>query len=133
MAGSDKKSWGFYETPDWVAVMLHYKDRVGNRSWYSSSLECSAVKKRLAQSQIGYSVNCDEFPFFKTKEGGPRNHPGRVSLRYVNSVDNQLAGAIYGGLVTSARLRTERDKKFLVFASDEFPVSLGLPLNLWSR
>ncbi len=114
--------------------LLHYKDRTGNRSWYNKAMECSPVKKTLAMRRLGSTnVQCDEFPMYKTKQGGHRNHPGRVSLRYVDGDDNMQAGRVYGGLVGSSGLRNLKDKKFLVFASDEFPISLGLPLNRWYR
>lgn len=113
--------------------ILHYKNRTGNRNWYTKAMECSPVKKRLAQTQIGLDVQCDEFPFYKTNEGGKNNHPGRVSLRYIDGSDNMRGGGLWGGLVSSAGLKSSKDKKFLVIASDEFPASLALPLNRWFK
>ncbi len=105
------------------SVLLRYKNRTGNRSWYRNSLECSAVKKQLAMKRHGGgSVECDEFPFFKSAQGGRPNYPGLVSLRYIPKRENRSVGGLYASLVRWSNLR--KNKKFLVLAHPSIPFSM---------
>lgn len=49
---------------------------------------------------------------YKTTQGGNKKH--RVSYRYVKAIDNSRAGGAYGGLVSGSRLKSGRNKSFIV-------------------
>jgi RHS repeat-associated protein len=105
-------------------LMFSYRERQGDRSWYNKTMECSRVRRELYPNR-----DCDEFPMFTTNRGGPANHPTFVSLRLINSSQNQRGGALWGGLVTSSGMRSDPKIKALVVAWREIPISVALPLN----
>ncbi len=72
------------------------------------------------------SLDCDEYPFFRSVQGGPRN---TVSFAYINRGHNRSSGAIFGALIRLAKLRTKNDKDFLVLAPTDAPVSVPLPVK----
>ena len=63
-----------------------------SRSWYASYAECSP--------SIGVTnLNCDEFPFYSSVEGGPG-----ASLRVIDKIQNQLEGNLLQGFANSCGL-----------------------------
>ena len=49
---------------------------------------------------------CDEYPFFKTVQGAPRNLPGKVSLKIVPAAEQRIQGGLFNAMVGACRLRT---------------------------
>lgn len=65
---------------------------------------------------------CDEYPFFKTREGSPRNLPGRVSLRLAPASEQRRQGGLFNGMISACGIRQAPMKKsrFLVIPLPEF-------------
>jgi RHS repeat-associated protein len=66
------------------------------RGWIYSDPRCS-------NTGVGTGNDCDEYPFSKTHQGGKKNRE-RVSLRAVDSIQNQAAGGIYGAMVVACKI-----------------------------
>ncbi|MBK1872604.1 hypothetical protein FE848_05155 [Marinobacter sp. 1-3A] len=82
-----------------TTIVLTYKPNTsGNRRWYATRGGRGGCKRPAPAGQ-----DCDEYPFFKTKEGGPKNFPGRVSLRWVPLGQNRSVGAHFGFLSRSMK------------------------------
>jgi RHS repeat-associated protein len=80
--------------------------------WKNSKPEC------LNQTGGTTGLDCDEFPFASTEQGGVSNYPG-VSLRPVLSGHNQLAGSKLGafyGVCDVSKSASSDDKWFAVVA-----------------
>ena len=91
--------------------VLRYFDRPNkNRQWYLGRKGCELSKKPAGTS-------CDEYPMFKTIQGGPSAN--RVSLRWVNHIENVSVGAHFGFL--SQKLKKSKDKTFVVVPSFNLP------------
>ncbi|MEX2475768.1 RHS repeat-associated core domain-containing protein [Marinobacter sp.] len=97
-------------------VLKYDKVKAGNRKWYKTKPECRIPK-------AGYQ--CDEYPFFKTREGGPRGYPVSVSLRQVPAIENMSVGGHFGFL--SSRMRS--GEEFIVVADRNIPLTVALPLG----
>ena len=92
-------------------VVLTYEPRQrGNRRWYATDGGRGGCRR---PGPVGYE--CDEYPFFKTQEGGAYK-PG-VSLRWIPAKDNRIAGAHFGVLAK----QMERNDEFVVITSDSLP------------
>ncbi|WP_417538936.1 putative Ig domain-containing protein [Marinobacter sp.] len=105
-----------------TTIVLTYKPNTsGNRRWYATRGGRGGCKRPAPAGQ-----DCDEYPFFKTKEGGPKNFPGRVSLRWVPLGQNRSVGAHFGFLSRSMKKPKNRD--FVVITSDSLP-SVALPMG----
>lgn len=97
-------------------IMLTYvKNKKGSRGWYRGKPSCQLSKKEVGQQ-------CDEYPFFKTREGGPQN-ASMVSLRWVSGRQNMVVGGHFGFL---ARKMGPRNNKFVVVTAEELP-TFALP------
>lgn len=108
----------------WV---LNYLPRK-RRNWQAKEIECSSTKKLLAMHSFNTTfVQCDEFPFYRTRQGGPENHPQRVSLRYIPRRENQSVGGMFGSLIRFSKLR--RNDEVLVIAGQDIPLSTPLPVR----
>ena len=72
-----------------AAVILH-RTKPHSRSWLRRSTEC-----RRPNSGRAVGLDCDEYPFASTLEGGRANYQlGRVSLRPVPAWESPLQGAL---------------------------------------
>ncbi len=71
----------------------------GNRRWYANKPECKGI------TGIKAGKDCDEYPFFTTKEGGLKRYTRKqVSLRPIASCCNRGFGRrIWGGAVRKAK------------------------------
>jgi RHS repeat-associated protein len=58
--------------------------------WYRGTPECNGRTGR------SFGLDCDEYPYVSTEEGGPANYPDRVALEPVPIPDNRGAGAKLG-------------------------------------
>jgi RHS repeat-associated protein len=99
-----------------TVVLTYEKKTGGNRQWYRNRSGC-----RLAAKPLGYQ--CDEYPFFSTREGGPGKP--LVSLRWVPALQNMVVGGHFGFLAS----RMKRGDEFIVIADLAIPVTIALPLN----
>jgi len=103
-------------------VVLTYKpNKKGNRRWYAARGGRGGCKRPGLPS-----YDCDEYPFFKTKEGGPKNFPGTVSLRWVPAGQNRSVGAHFGFLARS--MKKPRNREFVVVTSSLLP-TVALPIG----
>ena len=72
-------------------VVLTYDPRkTGNRRWYSTGGGRGGCRR---PGPLGF--DCDEYPFFRTKEGGA--YKPSVSLRWIPSRENRSSGAFFWG------------------------------------
>ena len=120
------------DTPDMLAhvrdaqafnprsVVLTYdpKPRARNRQWYRGRGPCTLPTPALKQ--------CDEYPMFRTKQGGPEN-ANFVSLRYVPGRQNAVMGGHFSFLTRNMKGRRAQ-RKFVVITSWNLP-SLALPVG----
>ena len=98
-----------------TVVLTYDRDKTGNRQWYRKEAECRVPR-------AGYQ--CDEYPFFKTEEGGP-GKPW-VSLRMIPSRENSVVGGHFGFLAKS--MNKSKDKNFVVITSTSLP-TVSLPIG----
>jgi RHS repeat-associated protein len=98
---------------------FHHADELKPRDWYKNEARChlSSVTKF-----------CDEFPYANTLEGGPKNHPGRVSLRLVPADEQRSQGGRISAFLKACGIkkskRSGRGKKsseFYVLGAPDFP------------
>ena len=68
--------------------------------------------------------SCDEYPFFKTKQGGA--YKPWVSTRWVPAIENSTVGGFFG--VIAKVLNKSRNKKFIVATSNSIPTA-ALPVK----
>jgi hypothetical protein len=102
--------------------VLSYKpNQTGNRRWYAARGGRGGCKR---PGPPGH--DCDEYPFFKTREGGPRNFPGTVSLQWVPSGQNRSVGAHFSYLARFMKKPSKRE--FVVVTSNSLP-SVALPMG----
>jgi len=94
------------------------KNKPGNRQWYRSGGGRGGCKLALKPS----NYQCDEYPFFSTREGGP-GKPW-VSLKWVPARENMVVGGHFGFLARN--MRTGDD--FVVVADTAIPVTVALPM-----
>jgi RHS repeat-associated protein len=74
------------------APMILHRTKPHSRSWLRRTTEC-----RRPQSGRAVGLDCDEYPFASTLEGGRRNHQlGRVSLRPLPAWESPLQGVLLG-------------------------------------
>jgi hypothetical protein len=92
------------------------KEKVSNRKWYEGVGACAAERPVGDQ--------CDEFPLWATQQGGPPSPP--TSLEYINAVDNEAQGSLYGNFVTICKM-AERSETNYAFLWVPVPPSLGVP------
>lgn len=97
------------------------------KAWYTKYLQCNPVNKaKAAIKYAGRPVDCDEFPFYRSRQGGPENYPARTSLRFIPRNQNQSVGGAFGALAIGKR----KDDKFLVLPlPDVSPITTYLPLD----
>jgi RHS repeat-associated protein len=111
------------------AGFLHsYNSRAHSR-WYIGSGNCTAGDLVAAISKYGPAVDCDEFPKNSMDLGGAGNYPSFVSLRYVPGGQNKAIGAMWMQLVNSSGMKKDKNKKALVVAWREIPISVWLPVR----
>lgn len=83
---------------------------LGSRGWYWAYPECNAAARAAYAEATGTVPACDEYPFYRTWEGGHTNYlAGKVSIRLVDFADNSVAGAMYGAFIAACRInKSER-------------------------
>ena len=96
-------------------------------AWYNRYSECSVFKRKVAEARFGGMVGCDEFPFFASRQGGPENYPGKVSLRFIPYIENRQVGLLFAGMVSASRMKT--NDHFLVVADPDIEISLFIPFR----
>ena len=100
-----------------TVVLTYQSNKTGNRRWYAAGGGTPGCRQ---PTPIG--MQCDEYPFFKTKEGGARK-PG-VSTRWVPAGQNMSVGGHFGFLARNMKNRDE----FVVVTSDSLP-TVALPIG----
>ena len=107
------------------SVVLRYDPKNGQRksTWYRGLAPCNLPTP--AQK------NCDEYPMFRTAQGGPENS-SRVSLRYVPRVQNSVMGGHFSYLARVLKKRRRSDRNFVVVTSWSIP-SIALPVGAKRR
>lgn len=103
-----------------TVVLTYQRNKPGNRRWYATGGGRGGCRQPPPKP-IGYQ--CDEYPFFKTVEGGPPLKP-YTSLKWVPARENVVVGGHFGFL---ARNMVSRDE-FVVITSDSLP-TVALPLS----
>jgi RHS repeat-associated protein len=86
-----------------IPLLLTYK-RGANRSryWLGRTKECAGLTGGIT------GKDCDEYPFATTTRGGKRGYDRRqVSLRPIDSWDNQDAGRVWGRAVRRGKNRAK--------------------------
>jgi RHS repeat-associated protein len=99
-----------------TVVLTYDKFKKGRRGWYRGRGGCSLATKETGEQ-------CDEYPFFKTREGGPENSY-RVSLKWVSGRQNMSVGGHFGFMARNMKNR----EKFVVVTTNELP-TFALPLG----
>ena len=104
-----------------ASALLHRMPTGGwGRNWFRSKDECD----KDARAEFNQTMDCDEYPFNTSEEGGPKNYPARVSLRLINPAQNQDGGRLLGGMYKSDSVGT--GDKYLVLAHPGLPLSFYL-------
>lgn len=88
------------------------------RGWYRNMAECKADDKT--------SLDCDEFPFYSTKEGGGNSTP-TPSLKLISASANRSQGSSLNAFFKQCSVTD--DKHFLILAVSSSIVSASIPLN----
>ncbi len=103
-------------------IVLTYDKNKSNkgRSWYRGQKGCEPKLKQVGQQ-------CDEYPFFKTEEGGPENRY-LVSLRWVSGWQNMSVGGHFGFLARTMK-KPKAHKDFAVITSNDLPTA-AIPAGL---
>ena len=86
--------------------------------------ECEPSDKISASSSMSGPVECDEYPFNASREGGYSNYKrGRVSARFIPAFENRAFGLI----LQAATAKMKRRQRYLVVAAPWIPVSGFIP------
>jgi hypothetical protein len=101
-------------------VLTYKKNQTGNRRWYATGGGRGGCRLPTPSGK-----DCDEFPFYKTKEGGPKNSQ-RVSLEWVSASQNRSVGAHFGYL--SRFMKKPDRREFAVVTSDDLP-TVAIPMS----
>ena len=90
---------------------------------------CRPADKVKAVDQFGGAkVECDEYPFNASREGGYRNYKrGRVSARFIPKIENFS----FGQIINAATRKMEPGQRYIVVASNISPISFFIPD--WSK
>ena len=86
--------------PAWVA--LNYENRT-RTNWYRSDPRCISLET---------GTDCDEYPFNATAQGGEYAAPP-VSLKQIDSAQNQNQGSYYSAFLTACKVRERPAMDFL--------------------
>jgi hypothetical protein len=97
------------ERPSWVRLENESgAEKLSNgelRSWYAT-YPC--------MGEAGVGDQCDEYPFYASKQGGPpKEDKPQPRLQYVNGAQNELEGSQYSGFKSACKL-TGTHRPFLV-------------------
>ena len=108
------------QTPTWVK--LDYRPSAENpapEQWYNGDPRCAIVVS-------GSGLNCDEYPFRATVQGGQFAVPA-PSLKGINGTQNQFQGSLYGSFVRTCRLDVKPvgERQFLAIPLP--PTTTALP------
>jgi hypothetical protein len=96
--------------------------------WYRSKDECRQKTGGIT------GKHCDEFPYRSTNQGGPKNYPGRVSLKAVAAIESPLQGGKLAGFYAFCRIAkhstspipTQNKAAFLAIGVPELPVTIPI-------
>jgi hypothetical protein len=79
--------------PQWVFLNYEAGSSKPNRQWYRNMPDCAT-----ASSTASPPLDCDEYPFFSTEQGGSK---AKVTpdLRVIDAAQNRKQGRLYGGAV----------------------------------
>jgi len=107
-------------TGPWMFI-LNRQAGGGSRKWLSRTEECAASAKNSVRVRLGgIKVDCDEFPYNSTVQGGEtRYRLGMVSLRPTPSVESPIQGGRLNGFYTKCRIskgKSMLNKKSRFFA-----------------
>lgn len=105
-----------------TVVLTYQRTKSGNRRWYNRNGGLGGCKRK---GKANPTDQCDEYPFFKTREGGPPLKPW-VSLRWVPMRENLSVGGHFGYL--SRSMNKSKNREFVVVTSDSLP-TVALPLG----
>ena len=86
---------------------------LGGRAWLSTTPECSpAARAAYSAANNGASGQCDEYPFYRTWEGGQTNYlAGKVSVKLVDGAANLRAGGVYGSFIQACGISANEQFK----------------------
>jgi hypothetical protein len=113
-------------------VKLRYLDRGPKVAWYATLDETDNPGTRCKGTQENNTA-CDEYPMWKTEEGGPHDPPDTPHLKIIDADDNSGLGGVFGNLVTKCAMQARRvappqygEGYFLVVPVEAFPSSMPL-------
>jgi RHS repeat-associated protein len=133
MGAQTKAAWSDEEATNWVPAGFFHsfskrkKQKIKGVDWYIGKNGCTATDKENAVKKYGPKVDCDEFPMNAMDLGGPEHYPAFVSLRYVPGGQNKSIGAMWGQLADHSGMKSNLNKKALVVAWKEIPMSVWIP------
>ncbi len=99
-------------------VLNYMPNKKREGSWYLNKGDCALPKP-------SNSYQCDEYPMQRTREGGSRNWPQRVSLRWVPGSENMSVGGYFG--VLAKGMKKSKKYRFVVITTHSLPTA-ALPL-----
>ncbi len=86
--------------PVWVKLNRELSSTKPGKGWQNSQPECAG--------QTSPQVQCDEYPFFGTEQGGPLAtvRSPRPDLKPLDGPQNTLQGSRYSGFITKCAMQT---------------------------
>lgn len=108
-------------------ILLTYVRRSGKPSWYSRMSECTGIARAKAIRDFGPLIQCDEFPFYAARQGGPENYPHRVSLRLIPMIENRGVGVLLAGMVSASKMRN--NDHFIIITDPSVAISFFIPFR----
>ena len=117
--------------PSWVRLnYLHHTEQSGSRGWY---------KPALCEPEPDRNLDCDEYPFWSSEQGGPNASPP-VHLLKIDSDDNQYQGSRYGTFIGKCNMSSLLQKRAAdpgttatrgdAFLSIPVPAEFGVPTKV---
>ncbi|MGL5859584.1 MAG: NucA/NucB deoxyribonuclease domain-containing protein, partial [Angustibacter sp.] len=91
------------------------------QGWYKTS--ANQPNECTGQTGLDTGMECDEYPFYSTKQAGPG-----ASLEPVNVADNQKEGRLLNGFYTVCGLKDEPRRPFLTVPVIDIP---SIPTTGW--
>ena len=87
---------------------------------------CTGADQASAQAHFNTAVDCDEYPFNASREGGFKNFKRhRVSARYIPRIENRMLAPI----IKAATKGLKPGGRYIVFATSSSPISFPIPIG----
>lgn len=104
-------------TPSWVQLnYVSSGNQIGPRRWYANDPACATASQPDG-------LDCDEFPFYSTRQGGRSASP-RPDLKIITASNNRSQGASLSAFYSACAMRSG------IVSNDGFSISGGDPFLL---